>query len=91
MPKYLIEVAEPSCEVARRRHQEAIRVFGSYFAAHATWTWKGITCTRTMVVEQDDDRSVQYLVPPNMRTRAQIFHLDHRSMHKQSIRTAHAS
>ena len=75
MTRYLIEVSQPD-GVAARRIAESVRSIGSHFATHARWNREGDDCIGTMVVEADDRWGALGIVPPAMRSAAQIFQLE---------------
>jgi hypothetical protein len=75
MTRFLIEVAQQSDVLARKRIKDAVRTMGSHFAARANWTRTEAGCTGTLLVETDDKRGALGLVPPNMRSHVRIFQL----------------
>ena len=77
MTRFLIEVSEQSDTLARQRIKDAVRTMGSHFAARANWIRRNGICTGTLVVEAEDRRGAFGIVPPNMRSHARIFRLEH--------------
>jgi len=74
MPRYLLEVSQPEI-VAAKRIDKAVRSHGSHFATQADWHRKHGVCTGTMVVEAENRATALAIVPPGMRTAAQVFQL----------------
>jgi hypothetical protein len=75
MPKFLIEVLQESDVLTQKRINDSVRTMGSHFATHSDWNRKKGICTRTMIVETDDEWGAIGVVPPNMRHHAHIFQL----------------
>lgn len=80
MPKYLIEVSQPSI-VSAKRVKDAICALGSHFAARARWQQGNGVATGTLVIEADDRQWALLVVPPNMRSSAKIIQLEVPSMY----------
>jgi len=76
MPRFVIEVSQPSGALARRRIDEAIRKNGSHFASHAAWRLEKDRYTGTMIVEADNMSEITRIVPPSMRAHAHVYRLE---------------
>jgi hypothetical protein len=74
MPRYLVEVSQPT-RIAAKRVKNSIRTIGSHFATRARWQQRNGTATGTLVVEADDRRWALGIVPPSLRPSAQVYQL----------------
>jgi hypothetical protein len=75
MSRYLVEVTQSEA-VAAKRIEQSVRTIGSHFATHVEWHRKDGVCTGTIVIEADSCWSALGIVPPIMRSEAQVFHLE---------------
>lgn len=71
MPRFLIEVSQPTV-VARKRMREALGRAGSHFATHAVWREEVDVTVGTLIVEIEDRVAALSVVPPCMRASARI-------------------
>jgi hypothetical protein len=71
MPRFLIEVSQPTL-VARKRMREALGRMGSHFATHAIWREERDVTVGTLTVEIEDRETALSVVPPCMRASASI-------------------
>jgi hypothetical protein len=76
MSRFVIEVTQPSGSLAHRRLDSAVRGMGSHFVTHAAWKQENGKCTGTMIVEADDMSDVIGIVPPSLRSLAQVYRLE---------------
>ena len=75
MPRFLIKVSQESDVSTVKRITHSIRTLGSHFATHADWRRKERGCTGSMIVEAESERGALAVVPPGMRSHAEIFQL----------------
>jgi hypothetical protein len=75
MPRYLVEVSEPKA-IAAKRISRSVSTLGSHFATHADWRHQNGVSTGTLIVDVDNEWSALGVVPPAMRSDAQIFQLE---------------
>lgn len=75
MAKYLIKVSQPA-NVAAGRIAASVRTIGSHFATHATWQQHNGVAIGSLVVEADDRWWAFGIVPPNMRSCAEVVQLE---------------
>jgi hypothetical protein len=76
MPRFVIEVSQPSGALSRRRIDDAVQAKGSHFASHADWRLEGSRYTGTMIVEADDMSEIANIVPLSMRPYARLYRLE---------------
>jgi hypothetical protein len=76
MPRFLVEVPQPSNALARRRMKDLVRTMGSHFVTHADWRRRQGVCTGTVIVEADDKSGAVGVVPPGMRSDAHVYRLE---------------
>ena len=76
MPSYLVEVIQPSDDVARRRIDRAVAGFGSHFVARASWRQSSDRYIGSMVVDCDHRAEALALVPPSLRPFARVTRLE---------------
>lgn len=76
MNRYLIEVAhEPSHDECPRLAESLLRA-GTHFATRSDWGCEAGEHRSWLCVEALDDRDARLLVPPILRTRAQVVRLN---------------
>ena len=76
MPRFLVEVSQRSDASSDKRIDASVRTLGSHFATHADWRRKDGVHTGTLIVEVEDKWRALGVVPPNMRSDANVFHLE---------------